>query len=1310
MIHLVVFNTGEVSNSSEAHPDTGTDEPGNSWSVNITLNGEPIQKALTLTSPVEPAEERECLWYLEHYTNSPFHADRAEKCVQILDRYAISLYSQLRLDKILLNQGNTASNPGTADKNPQTLLLEVVETTDKPIDQPIHRLYWELLIRLPTSPLFQPSLFEPSPTSAVGKVIITRSFSSDSLAVNRLPIRNSGIALKPAIGTERQIFNVLLVVARDLDPNKPEADPTIGLEPLLAIQKELQKRESGCLLSVEVVRPGTFTAFNKHLKAATQEHGKGYYHLVHFDVHGVVKMRAEGADKGSKVPTAGLLFASKTFGRAMDFVPTKKIVTLLHEHGIELVVLNACESANPRSGDSANLAKALLDEGVYNVVAMQCKVMSGAAMLFSSRFYQKFLQERLPFSEAVSEAQMWLSEHTQRSAKYGLEVSLQDWIVPVVYVKDKDAQIIDHSSLNPKTPPTPPDLLSWPQSLSKPSQKDGIPELIGRGRDCLALERDLIESGLVFLHGVGGVGKSALLQHLTSIWKATQFTKRVLYVDFASSPTVNHCRFIERVRSQIDPGSVTRLQKFRNWISTHRDDDKYSQADITEFVNELHERSTILVLDSLDLPLSFLPSGFRSGSLSTEQRERLISLISRIVDYVPTGSQKKPLIILTSRHEKWFWQRYFPNISGRYFHLKEPDGPSAQSIAYQVLHRVGVDTAAWAVKETNTLHHILSHLNRNPLALELFLPYYKDLGSLDEALDTLFNGRFDYYWFKASTSKLSRPGGDRIFRDIDELVKSARYELRMSLRCLFFFWLEGPSSVGFLGAIHKEGLHKNSIEEEADTLGTYWKVLYDLGICDMPSPGTVAIRPLHPVFTLYLRCWGEEYNIGEDRVTDLQLLNVFRFSFDETIMSLTIQQAKGELDFEAYCQIMKRSMPNAMTCMKIYSIGPLPIEQWPRDSMIAFLDASRISFHDDVPEQRRLMASVDTLLNAYVNFYGGSQKALKPEDLAFALHLSNHLGTIYLFELDVGVSRAEEQIELSLSLIRASESKYHAMTLPQDMYRKMLTFRLKATASLLRKKFEEADKYWKLQTEIEVAVLGSGPGDTANNALFANVRNMDTPTNDPEINGMRQVVRDAFLGVLPEMAKMRQASWKVLIEYFRKHSVNDRENIPIQQIAPLIANFGQATSGLSRQFKRVVNVTEDVGFTLPIVGHAGWLVNQLDEAADQGNSKTLFKSHISLYEEALKARNFTDAEMHLKALTQQMEVLDQIPEEVRSQIKATQMIFNLYKNMDPEAQEQIRNFSSQLATEFSSPERHAEAQKMMAQLLPAFANLLQNDK
>lgn len=274
----------------------------------------------------------------------------------------------------------------------------------------------------------------------------------------------------------------------------------------------------------------------------------------------------------------------------MDFVPAKKIVTLLHEHGIELVVLNACESANPRGGDSANLAKALLDEGVYNVVAMQCKVMSGAAMLFSSRFYQKFLQERLPFSEAVSEAQLWLSQHTQRSAKYGLEVSLQDCIVPVVYVKDKDAQIIDDYSPHPKAPHAPPDLLSWLLSLSKPAgQKGGTPEIIGRGRDCLSLERDLIESGLVFLHGVGGVGKSALLQHLTSIWKATQFTKRVLYVDFASSPTVNHCRFIERVRSQIDPGSVTRLQKFRNWISTYRDDDKYSQADITEFVNELHE-------------------------------------------------------------------------------------------------------------------------------------------------------------------------------------------------------------------------------------------------------------------------------------------------------------------------------------------------------------------------------------------------------------------------------------------------------------------------------------------------------------------------------------------------------------------------------------------------------------------------------------------------------------------------------------------------------------------------------------------------
>ena len=42
-------------------------------------------------------------------------------------------------------------------------------------------------------------------------------------------------------------------------------------------------------LSLEVVRPGTYAALRKHLQGVTSKHGKGYYHLVHLDMHGALR-------------------------------------------------------------------------------------------------------------------------------------------------------------------------------------------------------------------------------------------------------------------------------------------------------------------------------------------------------------------------------------------------------------------------------------------------------------------------------------------------------------------------------------------------------------------------------------------------------------------------------------------------------------------------------------------------------------------------------------------------------------------------------------------------------------------------------------------------------------------------------------------------------------------------------------------------------------------------------------------------------------------------------------------------------------
>ena len=39
---------------------------------------------------------------------------------------------------------------------------------------------------------------------------------------------------------------------------------------------------------IDMVRPGTFKALVNHLEDRRDEHGDGYYHIIHLDMHGAL--------------------------------------------------------------------------------------------------------------------------------------------------------------------------------------------------------------------------------------------------------------------------------------------------------------------------------------------------------------------------------------------------------------------------------------------------------------------------------------------------------------------------------------------------------------------------------------------------------------------------------------------------------------------------------------------------------------------------------------------------------------------------------------------------------------------------------------------------------------------------------------------------------------------------------------------------------------------------------------------------------------------------------------------------------------
>ena len=93
--------------------------------------------------------------------------------------------------------------------------------------------------------------------------------------------------------TRPSSFNLLLVVARNLDADNPEVEPAVELASLAALFQEIDSRAvvwlSHCIGGGP---PGYICCFPETLATFDTKHGWEYFHLVHFDMHGVVAKRS----------------------------------------------------------------------------------------------------------------------------------------------------------------------------------------------------------------------------------------------------------------------------------------------------------------------------------------------------------------------------------------------------------------------------------------------------------------------------------------------------------------------------------------------------------------------------------------------------------------------------------------------------------------------------------------------------------------------------------------------------------------------------------------------------------------------------------------------------------------------------------------------------------------------------------------------------------------------------------------------------------------------------------------------------------
>jgi len=259
--------------------------------------------------------------------------------------------------------------------------------------------------------------------------------------------------------------------------------------------KPIQKQDLPA--HVDVLRPPTFDQLREHLN----QH-PGYYHVLHFDGHG-----SYGENAGQYGPhqfraRQGCLVFENANGDA-DPKSAADLSTLLHDHAVPAVVLNACQAAmlDDKAEDAfATVATALLQSGMRSVVAMAYSLYVSGAQVFLPAFYRR-LFEAGSICEAVRAGRQQMFANKNRVSSRG-PFELEDWLLPVLYQQEPlDFAFAAQAKLEPHESRLPKEVLDYRDEYG----------FIGRDGPILEMERALHRNApCILLQGLGGVGKTTL--------------------------------------------------------------------------------------------------------------------------------------------------------------------------------------------------------------------------------------------------------------------------------------------------------------------------------------------------------------------------------------------------------------------------------------------------------------------------------------------------------------------------------------------------------------------------------------------------------------------------------------------------------------------------------------------------------------------------------------------------------------------------------------------------------------------------------
>jgi len=624
---------------------------------------------ITVTDPFTNQEEKDLEWYFEEWLVFPtLDTDKAQKAANSVQNYGENLFKQVF-------QSNLNAYGEYRDLRKQLSQLQIIIESQSPEFQALH---WE-------------ALKDPD---------LPRPFSIDCI-ISR---QRRGATVVPVQMATYPTINLLVVIAR------PNEESDVNYRTISRPLVELVN-SSEIPVKIDILRPGTYESLTRHL----DEKGEGYYHVIHFDVHGGLMeyeqyqrqvhgdswryQRGWGLEDLAEYEgvKAFLFLEGEEKGQATP-VEATELANLLTGKNIPICILNACQSAKQISQESedyreTSLGSRLMTAGMQAVVAMGYSVTVSAAKLMMKPIYQQLLNGK-DLTEAMRKGRLELFNNKQRRAYYNTIIDLEDWLLPVIYCRGKI-----NLNLRPFTPEE--EEKYWEHIGNQyvfPLPEYGF---VGRDLEILKMEKALLKHNILLLKGMGGTGKTTLLNYLREWWQKTNWATRIFYFGYDRKAWT-----LEQIVYEIGQGIYNRFEQASFQAMNLK-------ARVKKLEQKLRSEAYILILDNLE-SVTGQPLAIQN-TLPENEREAIAEFLKNLV-----GGKTK--VILGSRSEETWLQR--STFKENIYPLQGLDQESRTELAERILERQAKSRKN-AIKKDDYFKRLMKLLAGYPLAMEVVLANLK---------------------------------------------------------------------------------------------------------------------------------------------------------------------------------------------------------------------------------------------------------------------------------------------------------------------------------------------------------------------------------------------------------------------------------------------------------------------------------------------------------------------------------------------------------------------------------------------------------